>query len=458
MELLEEILRRIKPSPQEEEELGRVSALLLERTRRACEEEGVGKPMLVGSAARGTWLRGEKDIDVFVLFPERMPRRELEEVGLRIGRKVSEGRGVERYAEHPFVSFEFQGFQVDLVPCYDVPDPSRIKSAVDRSPHHQRYVSSRLTPGLRDQVLLLKQFMKGIGVYGAELKVHGFSGYLCELLVLHFGSFLEVLRAASSWKPGEVIDPLGRYPDPGIPRRLFEGEPLIFIDPVDPGRNVAASVSLQSLAVFVRACQDFLREPSQLYFFPRPVRPLTDEEIEELVRARGTRLLFLLFELPDVVPDVLYPQLRKAERAFVSALGQAGHRVVRSEVLGEGTGLILLEVLPCEDKMEVREGPPLGVDAHNFIRAYLRSPAKLAGPFIDGQGRVLYELRARRASPEEVVRRVAGEPHLLGKHVGESISRGYRLATEKELREVLRLEGVREFLSEYLTRCLPWYR
>jgi len=44
----------------------------------------------------------------------------------------------------------------------------------------------------------LKQFMKGIGVYGSELRRRGFSGYLTELLVINYGSFLGVLKEASS--------------------------------------------------------------------------------------------------------------------------------------------------------------------------------------------------------------------------------------------------------------------
>ena len=42
--------------------------------------------------------------------------------------------------------------------------------------------------------------MKGVGVYGAEIRVGGFSGYLCELLTLSFGSFTDILKAVSDWK------------------------------------------------------------------------------------------------------------------------------------------------------------------------------------------------------------------------------------------------------------------
>ncbi len=134
------------------------------------------------------------------------------------------------------------GFEVDLVPCYLVEDASRLMSAVDRTPFHTKYVGSRII-GREDDVLLLKQFMKGVNVYGSELKVGGFSGYLAELLVLCYGSFAAVLQAASAWRPGQRLDLEGH----GIGRH---DEPLIMVDPVDPGRNVAAALTLDKMLQF----------------------------------------------------------------------------------------------------------------------------------------------------------------------------------------------------------------
>jgi tRNA nucleotidyltransferase (CCA-adding enzyme) len=45
------------------------------------------------------------------------------------------------------------------------------------------------------EVRLLKKFMKGTGVYGAEIKIGGFSGYLCELLILKYRSFAQTIEA-----------------------------------------------------------------------------------------------------------------------------------------------------------------------------------------------------------------------------------------------------------------------
>jgi tRNA nucleotidyltransferase (CCA-adding enzyme) len=458
MNLLDSILEKIRPSEEDRRKLAEVVRILLERAKRVCGEEGIGKPVLVGSAARDTWLKGEKDIDIFLLFPETLPREQLEEIGLKICRKIAGGAGRERYAEHPYVSFEFQGFEVDLVPCYEISEPRRIKSAVDRSPHHQAYVSQRLTPTLKDQVLLLKQFMKGLGVYGAELKIHGFSGYLCELLILHTGSFLDLLKQASRWKPGHVIDLEQHYSNEDEPRRIFENQPLIVIDPVDPGRNVAASVSLQAFATFVRGCQDFLADPREEFFFPKETKKLKKSELAKILRRRGTEVYCIVFKSPDLVPDVLYPQLRKTERALTTALNEAGHKVIRSDVWGEGTCAILLEVQPCTEKVEIREGPPLGVDAENFIRSYLLSPLRLAGPFINPSGRVVYELESHRPGPEKVIRETLKEKHLLGKHVGETLQKGYKLIKTHKIPELLDNPHLSPFLCDYFTKCLPWYR
>ncbi len=52
---------------------------------------------------------------------------------------------------------------------------------------------------------MFKKFVKAAGVYGAEVKIQGFSGYVCEVLTLKFGSFLETLRHLSRIKQGEIV-------------------------------------------------------------------------------------------------------------------------------------------------------------------------------------------------------------------------------------------------------------
>ncbi|MFY9606053.1 MAG: CCA tRNA nucleotidyltransferase, partial [Thermoplasmata archaeon] len=229
MTLESDVLKSIRPTAAQDR---KVMAIVEELSEMALAEARKLKVhielMLVGSVAKGTHLK-DPDIDLFMLFPESTELAQLKEAGLEIGRRVLGGR--EHYAQHPYVRGTYKGFQVDLVPCFRIHDTRVKMSAVDRTPFHTEFVKKNLKKGSADEVRLLKRFMKGIECYGAEAKVQGFSGYLCELLIMRFGSFRAVLESARDWKAGEALEL------PGYPGKEFP-EPLTFVDPVDSSRNV----------------------------------------------------------------------------------------------------------------------------------------------------------------------------------------------------------------------------
>jgi len=459
-EVLKEVLERIKPTQAERKQLEKVANDMVARVNLACAKLGVpARGMLVGSAARETWLRFERDIDIFILFPEKLSREKLERDGLRVARAVAGQKGRERFAEHPYITTRVGSFEIDFVPCYDVADAGKIKSAVDRSPHHQRYISKRLTPELTDEVLLLKKFMIGIGAYGAELKVQGFSGYLCELLALCYRTFKAVVEAASKWSPGEAIDLTRSYHDFGEIKALFPGQPLVIIDPVDPNRNVAAAVSMQNFSTFVRACQDFVRKPNEHFFFPNQARVLSSQEIRRVLKQRDTTLFCLVFDSPDVVEDILYPQLHKTEQALVMRLVRAGFEVLRSDVWANSKATILIELssekLP---RVQRRIGPPITVEAGDFIEKHLVSRQRFSGPFVDKAGRLVFEVERRHVNARQVLEVALEERAAFGKHVAESLAKSYKIYGGKQIVKLCVDKKFSKFLSEYLTRCLPWYR
>ncbi|MGQ9787739.1 MAG: CCA tRNA nucleotidyltransferase [Candidatus Hadarchaeaceae archaeon] len=459
-DILDEVLERIKPTKDEIGFVGGVVSEIIQRTNDAISQLGLtAKTMLVGSVARGTWLRHDPDIDIFILFKETLTREELERKGMAVARKVAGPAGEEKFAEHPYVTMKFHGIDIDLVPCYDVADPRKIKSAVDRSPHHQRYVEGRLTPQLADEVLLLKQFALGTGVYGAELKRQGFSGYLCELLILHYSSFSRLVEEVSRWVPGEVIDTLSYYPDKSEAKIIFDNQPLVVVDPVDPGRNAAAAVSLQNFSIFVRASQDFLDRPSLRFFFPKRVKLLTPAGLDRILKRRGTRLFCIVFRSPKVAPDVLYPQLRKTEKAIVTRLVQEGFEVLRSDVWADSISAILVELSVSRlPSVKTRIGPPPNISAKDFIREHLSSRNSLAGPMVDIAGRVIFEVKREWNDALAFLRDIMSQRVSFGKHVSEAVSQRYWIYEGEGLKEPLKDSGFREFLSEYLTRRLPWYR
>jgi len=203
MTLESEILKEIKPTVAQNK---KVEALIEELSEMVIDESRQLdlhiEPMLVGSVAKSTHLK-DPDIDLFLMFPESTPLDELKTKGLEIGKRILGGR--EHYAQHPYVRGMYKGFQVDLVPCFRIRDTRSKMSAVDRTPFHTEFIKKHIKKGEGDQVRLLKRFMKGIECYGAEAKVQGFSGYLCELIVMLFVSFQNVLEDETAWTVGQAL-------------------------------------------------------------------------------------------------------------------------------------------------------------------------------------------------------------------------------------------------------------
>ena len=184
---------------------------------------------------------------------------------------------------------------VNIVPCFKVKVGKWI-SATDRTPFHTDYIKSYLDDNLVKEVRLLKRFMKGINVYGAEIKVGGFSGYLCELLVLNYGSFLNVLSSVSNWKKRTIIDYEGHYKGNNKIKEKFV-EPLIIVDPVDKERNVAAAVRKERYNDFVAASRAFLKSPHLNFFYPpetEAAAPAFQAKHSRFHPGKGCRCLRLL--------------------------------------------------------------------------------------------------------------------------------------------------------------------
>ena len=202
-----ETLSRVRPDDKEKKEVSTVVTKVINCLNDEVKRLKVDAyPELEGSIAHETWVSGERDIDIFILFSKKYPLNDLKRIGLELGKTASHGKWRERYAEHPFIEATVDGYRVDIVPCYKISTHSERVTSVDRTPLHTEYLSRRLKEKDKNEVILLKAFLKGVGVYGAELKISGFSGYLCELLTLHYGSFEEVLKGVLKWETPQVID------------------------------------------------------------------------------------------------------------------------------------------------------------------------------------------------------------------------------------------------------------
>jgi tRNA nucleotidyltransferase (CCA-adding enzyme) len=322
--LLNEVYKKIKPTKEQEKKLKSISKKALKLTNKLSRRYKA-KAILAGSITRDTWLPEKMEFDIFVLFPESTTRKALEKNGLQVGKSVISrlnGTFEIAYAEHPYVSGNVEGVDIDIVPCYAVKSAEAIKSAVDRTPFHVKYIEKHLKINQSKEVRLLKQFLKSHEIYGADAKTEGISGYVSELLIIYYKNFLNCLKAATKWLPGEVIDVEGFYKKAEYNklRKEFHGSTLILIDPVDKQRNATAALSAKNFFKFTNAARQFLKEPKEEDFFKKQLQPITEQELAKALEERGTDILVVKFIPPKVVADVLWPQLRRFTERLQSIL------------------------------------------------------------------------------------------------------------------------------------------
>ncbi|MFC6716245.1 CCA tRNA nucleotidyltransferase [Natrialbaceae archaeon GCM10025810] len=439
--VLATVRERVEPDDDERAALREIAETLLERAENAatelCPDADV---MQVGSTARDTWIAGDRDIDVFVRFPADLEREPLERYGLEVGHATLPD-GHEEYAEHPYVKGEYEGFDVDVVPCFRLESATDIRSAVDRTPFHTRYLQERLDDDLAGDVRLTKQFMKGIGVYGSDLRTRGFSGYLTELLVLEYGGFRPLVEAAADWHPPVRLDP----EDHG---RASFTDPLVVIDPTDPERNVAAVCDAENVARFQHYARDLLENPRTDLFEPVEFDPLTESNLLAHLERRGTTPVAVRFDAPDLVEDQLYPQLYKSLEGITTGLDDRGFDVFRAETVTDETAVVFVELAVADrPALERHEGPPVHVQGHaqGFYKVYADDPDAY-GPFIDGD-----RYATEREREFTTARAFLESDRLfdvgLGAHVETALEDGYDVLVGEEVTALLPEFGVE--LAQY---------
>jgi len=322
MTLESTVLAKIKPTPKEVESIDHAASALKKAVEEYVKSHGIeAEARFVGSYAKGTYL-SDPDLDLFLLFPETATPKDLETVGLSAGEAVM-GKIEKMYSEHPYARGLYEGIEVDLVPSYAIKTTDKLRTSVDRTPFHTNFIASNIKEEQKDEVRLLKKFMKGIGVYGAEPNTRGFSGYLCELLVLYYGSFLNVLDGASGWKEGRTIALAEKRGPPMIGS-------LIVYDPVDVRRNVASAVHIDTMALFIIASKAYLSSPSEKFFFPQDRKPLSREELQKIADMNGSRIITVIFDRPNIIEENLYSQLWKTRYALTKKLNDFDYNVLRA--------------------------------------------------------------------------------------------------------------------------------
>ena len=185
------------------------------------------------------------------------------------------------YAEHPYVSAEFLGFELDIVICFDVTSEYLQKNgpitSVDRTPHHTRFIRDNINNKQKDDIRLLKYFFKCYNCYGdkSALGRSGFIGYSAELLIFYYGSLWNLfqhfgeINSKVIYHPdifNSVKNPYKNDPYQKIKTQFFPNDYLIILDPTDINRNVGSSISERAFKFIYFQVQNFCKKPNISYF------------------------------------------------------------------------------------------------------------------------------------------------------------------------------------------------
>lgn len=310
-----------------------------------------------GSYAKGTWLPDKADVDIFIKFDKSTPEKKFVEISKKVGfDSLREFNPYVRYSEHPYVEAIVKKTKVNVVPCYKI-DKGNWKSSADRSPYHTEFMLESLSGKMKDDVRLLKAFLNGNKIYGAEIARQGFSGYVCEVLIWNFRSFENLIKNIAKIKQNKII---------GKTSKEFD-TPIVIMDPIDSNRNLAAAISDENMGRFVLASREFLKKPSIEFFKSKPKKGKRNLENTVVVK----------FKFKPRSPDIIWGQIKRAANALAVQLEMAGFKVLRFSSITDEKNLcsliFLLESLKIPES-RVKEGPEFfnENDSNSFISKNLK--------------------------------------------------------------------------------------
>lgn len=342
---------------------------VVDRINKVLVEQDVhAEAMLGGSFAKGTFLEGDHDIDVFVRFAASYPDKKLADL---LEQVLAFAHPKRIHGSRDYFQFDLDGFAFEVVPVLRVDQAADARNVTDVSPLHVAHVRAAIAakPLLAADIRLAKRFCKSAKVYGAESYVNGFSGHVLDNLVLHYGSFLGLLLAAASWPDTVFIDPAGSRKDASYLNEAKRSGPLVLLDPIQPDRNAAAALSIERFRMFRERAKAFLAAPEVSFF---QVVPLGKEQVQKWFSDRPF-LCYTLVPL-DGSKDVVGTKLLKAHQFLVKTAKSCGFSVVADGFEFSGRQAFAFLVVKDEPLSVLAEhrGPPLTVaqDADRFRAAH----------------------------------------------------------------------------------------
>src|SRR3989344_5850135 len=394
-ELLKDVYEELKPDSQRirketEKTIKKINSALGKKKIKA-------KAIAGGSVAKGTFLKGDHDCDLFVKFDyNRYKDKDISgllEGALRKSfRKVSRVHGSRDYYHI------INELRYEIIPVLDVKSPAKALNITDCSPLHVNWVNK--FPKMKKDIMLTKAFCKAAGVYGAESYIKGFSGHVVDIMTIYYGGFLNLLKAASKWKSKEVLDYYNAHKGKALLNlnRSKTQSPLIVIDPVQPDRNAAAALGDEKFQIFRKRASEFMKNPSKRFFAAEAVDL---DRIRKDAQSKGGKLIIIDVKAKTGKEDVVGAKLLKSLEFIVSQLKQNDFKIIAHGWKWDKARKAFFWIAVDKKDLpqtEVREGPPVKVKKHyeNFRKAHKNAFEK--------KGRVYAEVKRKFVNAEVFLR------------------------------------------------------
>lgn len=358
------ILKRVDFSIDKKEfrELKEQVLVFMKHLERKTKESADADVFLGGSFAKETIAQAEEyDADIFVRFDWKY--EDISDLLENILKRVTKDLGLEMKKMHGSRDyFRIKGkgkLTFEVIPVTRIKRVQEARNVTDLSYFHVNYVKKNLNGKMKRELALAKRFFKAQGAYGAESYIHGFSGYGLECLIIHYKTFERMIKELVKVGLGDrlIIDIKKYYKKKSDV--LFElnesklNSPIILIDPTWKERNVLASLSRETFEKFQKAARDFLKRPSESFFYrEKPEKKLT-------FKKRDGEMLKITLKTNRQEGDIAGTKMKKF--SFLLRRMLEKYFIIKEEnfeYVGEGQMAEYYIVL--EKKKEIlRIGPPI---------------------------------------------------------------------------------------------------
>jgi len=277
---MRDVLKQIRPTLKEKKELHKITREIIKSIRIPRT-----KCMLGGSAAKGTWLRNNHDIDIYVKFDKKSYSGM--DISAILGKKLKDAKVL--HGSRDYFQLQKNSYTIELIPIINIKHVEDAENITDISPFHKTWVLRHKK--YRNDILLAKAFAKANGFYGAESFIKGFSGYAMEVLAIHYKGFKNLLKNVAAWKSQAMLDTEKHHAGKIDINPAKMRSPLILIDPVQHSRNVTAVVSQEKYKKFIQAARMYLKKPRKEMFIKK------EFSIEEIQKRKEEKIILELVPL-----------------------------------------------------------------------------------------------------------------------------------------------------------------